>query len=88
VTRRRVVVRGVVQGVFFRDGVQEQARAERLSGWVRNRADGTVEAVFEGPEAAVERVVEWCRTGPPRARVEAVEVTTEKPEDLVGFHVR
>jgi acylphosphatase len=87
VSRRHVVVHGVVQGVFFRDGVREQARAERLAGWVRNCTDGTVEAVFEGPIAAIERVVDWCRTGPPRARVDDVDVRAEDAEGLVGFRV-
>jgi acylphosphatase len=81
------VVRGRVQGVFFRDGVQEQARALGVAGWVRNRAAGTVEAVFEGPRAAVERMIDWCRTGPPRARVDDVEVQWEEPEGLAGFRV-
>ena len=74
-TRVHVVVTGRVQGVFFRDSCRDQARTERVGGWVRNRADGAVEAEFEGPPAAVERVVEWCRSGPPRARVDSVGVT-------------
>ena len=75
-TRVRVVVTGLVQGVFFRDGCQERARAEGVGGWVRNRSDGAVEAEFEGPAAAVERIVAWCREGPRRSRVDDVEVTT------------
>ncbi len=74
-TRVRVVVTGLVQGVFFRDGCQERARAEGIGGWVRNRSDGAVEAEFEGPTAAIERMVAWCREGPRRARVDNVEVT-------------
>ena len=58
-----------------------------MAGWARNRSDGTVEAVFEGPEAAVERVVDWCRHGPPRAQVDEVEVRAEAAEGLVGFRV-
>jgi acylphosphatase len=73
--RARVVANGRVQGVWFRDSCRERARAEGLGGWVRNRGDGAVEAEFEGPRAAVDRLVDWCRTGPPRARVDAVEVT-------------
>ncbi len=73
--RARVVVAGLVQGVWFRDACREQARAARLGGWVRNRSDGAVEAEFEGSPAAVDRLVAWCRSGPPRARVDAVEVT-------------
>jgi acylphosphatase len=76
-----------VQGVFFRDGVRDQARALGVAGWVRNRMDGTVEGAFEGPPAAVERLVEWCRTGPPRAHVDDVEVKWEEPERLAGFRV-
>jgi acylphosphatase len=82
-----VVIRGRVQGVFFRDGAQDQARALRVAGWVRNRSDGSVEGVFEGPRPAVERMIEWCRTGPPRANVEEVEVKWEQPEGLAGFRV-
>jgi acylphosphatase len=73
--RVHVEVTGRVQGVWFRDSCQERARAERVGGWVRNRADGAVEAEFEGPSAPVERMVAWCRTGPPRARVDTVDVT-------------
>jgi len=86
--RVRVVVSGVVQGVFFRDGCREQARSERVAGWVRNRADGTVEAEFEGSPAAVAALVAWCREGPPRARVDAV---TELPCEPLGeraFRIR
>jgi acylphosphatase len=73
--RVRVVVTGRVQGVFFRDGCREQARAEGVGGWVRNRGDGAVEAEFEGSRPAVERLIGWCRSGPARARVDAVEHT-------------
>jgi acylphosphatase len=88
VTRVRVVVTGRVQGVWFRDSCREQARAEGVGGWVRNRIDGAVEAELEGPPAAVDRVVAWCRAGPPRARVEAVEVTKLAPTGERTFHVR
>lgn len=86
-TRVRVIVHGRVQGVFFRDSCREQARALNVAGFVRNRMDGTVEAVFEGPEAAVERMVQWCHQGPARAHVEQVEVTTEAPEGVSGFRI-
>jgi len=76
VVRVRVVARGRVQGVWFRDGCREAAREARVGGFVRNRGDGAVEAEFEGARAAVDRVVEWCRAGPPRARVDTIEVTT------------
>ena len=72
--RVRVVVTGRVQGVWFRDSCREQARSLRIAGFVRNRGDGAVEAEFEGPEAAVTRMVAWCREGPPRARVDDVQV--------------
>jgi acylphosphatase len=86
--RRRLVVHGRVQGVFFRDSVRGRARAHGVAGWVRNRADGAVEAVLEGPPAAVERVVRFCETGPPHAQVERVEVHEEEPEGLTEFAVR
>jgi acylphosphatase len=89
VVRRRVIVRGEVQGVFFRDSTQREARSRGLAGWVRNRSDGTVEAVFEGPPDAVEAMIEWCRSGPSRAEVEDMEVTMEdEPDGLEGFEVR
>ena len=86
--RRRVVVSGRVQGVWFRESCRDAAVAAGVVGWVRNLADGTVEAVFEGPEAAVERAVAWCREGPPRARVDAVDVTAEALVGEAGFRVR
>jgi len=86
--RVRVIVTGRVQGVWFRESTREQATALALGGWVRNRADGTVEAVFEGSRAAVDRVVEWCRRGPRQARVDAVQVAHETPIGEVSFAVR
>jgi acylphosphatase len=85
--RRRVVVHGRVQGVFFRDTTRRQAGSLGVSGWVRNRPDGTVEAVFEGDEEAVSRMVEWARRGPRGADVERVDDTDEPPEGLRGFEV-
>lgn len=85
--RRRVVVHGRVQGVFFRDSVRERARSRGVEGWVRNRPDGTVEAVLEGPPDAVHAVVRFCREGPRGARVRRAEVTDEPPEGLEGFAV-
>jgi acylphosphatase len=87
-TRIHVVVHGHVQGVFFRDTVRRSARDRGVSGWIRNRSDGTVEAVFEGPPDAVEALVELCRSGPPDARVERVELSEETPEGLSGFDLR
>jgi acylphosphatase len=86
--RRRVLVSGRVQGVWFRESCREQAMAVGVSGSVRNLADGRVEAVLEGPPAAVDRVVAWCRAGPGRAQVDAVEVVDEPPVGESGFRVR
>ncbi len=86
--RRRLVVHGRVQGVFFRETARRRALAAGLAGWVRNVPDGTVEAVFEGEPDAVERLVEFCREGPRGARVEWVDVVAEEPEQLAGFDVR
>jgi acylphosphatase len=88
VIRRRTIVHGRVQGVFFRDTTRRQAAARGVAGWVRNRHDGTVEAVFEGEPEAVEGLLAFCREGPRGARVERVEVTDEGPEGLAGFEVR
>ena len=85
--RRRVVVHGRVQGVFFRDSVRQRARARGVDGLVRNRPDGTVEAVFEGPPDAVDALVRFCETGPRGARVSRVEVAEEPPEGLDGFGI-
>jgi acylphosphatase len=85
--RRRVVVHGHVQGVFFRDTVRRRATPARVAGWVRNNWDGTVEAVFEGEPDAVDRLVAFCRTGPRGARVERIEVFEEEQEGLRGFGV-
>jgi acylphosphatase len=83
-----VIVRGLVQGVFFRDSTRRLAQRHGVSGWVANRADGAVEAVFEGEADAVERLVAFSREGPRGAQVESVEVTEEEPEGLSGFAVR
>jgi acylphosphatase len=85
---RRVVVRGHVQGVFFRDSTRRRAQAAGVAGWVSNRADGAVEAWFEGPAEAVERLVAFARRGPRGAAVESVEVVDEEPSGLGGFQVR
>ena len=88
VVRRRVVVHGRVQGVFFRDSARQRARSLGVAGWVRNRADGTVEAVIEGPPDAVEQMLEFLRTGPRSARVDGAVVADEAPEGLSGFEIR
>jgi len=86
--RCRLVVRGLVQGVFFRDSVLRQATSLGVSGWVRNTRDGAVEAVFEGEPEAVARLVEFCQRGPRGARVDDVEVFTESVEGVGGFAIR
>jgi acylphosphatase len=86
--RRRVVVHGRVQGVFFRDSAERMARSAGVSGWVRNRNDGAVEAAFEGEPEAVDRMVAWMREGPRRADVERIEVADEDPVGDSGFRVR
>ena len=85
--RRQVVVHGYVQGVGFRFAVEREARARGVSGWVRNRPDGTVEAVFEGEPADVETLVEFCRRGPRGAVIERVETVGESVEGLSDFRV-
>ncbi|WP_344659620.1 acylphosphatase [Catenulispora subtropica] len=85
--RERAVASGLVQGVFFRDECRAEAVSWKVSGWVRNRVEGTVEAVFEGAQGAVSHMVEWMRHGPDRARVSDVQVFGEEPEGLVGFAV-
>jgi acylphosphatase len=87
VIRRRVLVKGRVQGVWFRDSCRSEAERRGVAGWVRNLSDGRVEAAFEGDDEMVEAMVEWCREGPPRAVVTAVEVVDEPVEGLVGFRV-
>jgi acylphosphatase len=86
--RKRIVVHGRVQGVGFRHTVWRAATARGVAGWVRNRADGTVEAAFEGDGEAVDAVIRLCREGPRGARVEQVESVEEEPEGLNGFSVR
>ena len=86
--RRRVIVHGSVQGVFFRDSARRMAQQRDVAGWIANRRDGTVEAVFEGELEAVDRLVQFMHEGPRGAEVEDVEVTEERPEGLGGFSVR
>ena len=86
--RVRVVVSGLVQGVWFRDSCREQARAHHVGGWVRNRSDGLVEAEFEGPAAAVDRLVAWCRVGPRHANVDTVTTEMVPPIGDQRFRIR
>jgi acylphosphatase len=86
--RRRVLVSGRVQGVAFRAAARAQAHAGGVTGWVRNLADGRVEAVFEGDPAAVAALVAWCHGGPSLAHVDRVDLLDEAPEGLPDFRVR
>jgi acylphosphatase len=86
--RRHVTISGEVQGVFFRETARRKATEAGVAGWITNRSDGRVEAVFEGPAEAVDELVEFCREGPTAATVEDVDVQTEEPESLSGFDVR
>ena len=85
--RAHVYVSGIVQGVAFRYYAQHKAGELGVSGWVKNLPDGRVEAVFEGDDAAVDRLVGWCRRGPDRAHVERVETTAEAPLGEAIFRV-
>ena len=83
---RRLTIRGRVQGVGFRYALADEARERRLSGWVRNRRDGSVEALVAGPESEVEAMIEWARRGPPSARV--TEVSVEPASEVTdGFEI-
>ena len=86
--RSRVVVHGQVQGVFFRDSCRREASSRGVAGWVTNRPDGAVEAVFEGDADAVRTMVDWCRSGPRSADVSSVDETSEEPEGVSRFEIR
>lgn len=86
--RKRVRAHGLVQGVFFRDSTRRAAATRGVAGWVCNREDGSVEAVFEGDPERVESMVELCRRGPGHARVQRLDVVDEPPEGLRGFDIR
>ncbi len=87
-TRAHVHVSGTVQGVMFRATTRDEARKRDVDGWVKNLPDGRVEAIFEGPERAVEGMVDFCHEGSPAARVEDVEVSYEQPAGEDGFRIR
>ncbi|WP_408957874.1 acylphosphatase [Natrinema sp. 74] len=87
-TRAHVFVSGTVQGVYYRANTRDTAREKGVDGWVKNRDDGRVEAVFEGPEDAVDAMIEWCHTGSPAAEVEDVEAEYEEPQGEDGFEIR
>jgi len=87
--RVRVIISGRVQGVCYRANTQEMATELGLSGWVRNRPDGKVEAVFEGTSEKVEKAIDWCRQGPPSAMVTGLEIHNEEPEEhYTGFKIK
>jgi acylphosphatase len=86
--RAHVHVSGTVQGVYFRATTRDTAREHGVDGWVKNRPDGRVEAVFEGPREDVEAMVAFCHDGSPAASVENVEVEYTDPEGHEGFEVR
>ena len=88
VTRAHVKASGRVQGVFFRAETRDRARSLGLSGWVRNAADGSVEAAFEGPSERVRSMLEWCRRGPAHAVVKDLSVDWEEPRGERGFEIR
>ena len=83
--RAWAVIRGRVQGVFFRAETRDRARSLGLSGWVRNAPDGSVEAVFEGDRERIESILDWCRRGPSLAEVDDVDIAWEEPRVEVGF---
>ena len=85
---RRVHVRGLVQGVFFRAWARDEAAALGIKGWIRNCRDGSVEAHIEGNEDAVRQMVERLRQGPPDARVDDLEIDVAEPEGIGSFEVR
>ncbi len=86
--RRRVLAHGQVQGVFFRESLKRLAGERGVCGSARNRADGSVEAVFEGPAGPVEEMVAYCSDGPERARVSRLDVVEEEPMGIAGFTAR
>jgi acylphosphatase len=83
-----MVARGRVQGVFFRDATRARARSAGVSGWARNRSDGAVEVVLEGPPDAVDRMTRFVRQGPGSASVDTIDSHEEEPEGLSGFEIR
>lgn len=84
-TSRRLRIRGLVQGVYYRESMRQRAQELGVTGWVRNRADGSVEAVVQGEAAYVERMIDWARRGPPAARVDAVEIEPANGEPALAI---
>jgi acylphosphatase len=83
-----VIVRGRVQGVWFRESTRQEAERAGVAGWVRNLPDDSVEAILEGPPDAVDRVLAFCRTGPPSADVTSIDIRHEPVADESTFQVR
>ena len=84
-TARRISIRGKLQGVFFREWVVARAKELDISGWVRNRADGSVEVHGSGADAQLERFIDKLREGAPAAQVDGLEIASAVDEDVVGF---
>ncbi|MBK9325348.1 MAG: acylphosphatase [Hydrogenophilales bacterium] len=74
IVTRHLIISGLVQGVWYRESLREAADAQGVTGWVRNRLDGSVEAMVQGEADRVDALIDWCRRGPPQARVEGVEI--------------
>lgn len=88
IARAHLFISGLVQGVFYRATCRDEAAARGLGGWVRNLADGRVEAVIEGEKETVQSLIAWCREGPSGSRVTGVETTWEEPKgEKGGFRV-
>ena len=87
--RAELIIRGRVQGVFYRQSTRETAIGLRLTGWTRNNLDGSVAAVFEGEKQQIDKAIAWCRQGPPAARVSEVDVVwLDFRDEFNGFHIR
>jgi acylphosphatase len=84
----RIIVKGKVQGVFYRASAKEEAAKLGLNGWVANRADGSVEAIASGEKSSVEKFIEWCRKGPVRAQVQEIIVEDAEAYTATGFIVK
>ena len=87
-TRYKIIVKGKVQGVFYRSSTQAKAKELNLSGWVKNEEDGSVVIEAEGEEQKLEKLIEWCKQGPGAAVVNDVEYQEMEPKGVNGFEVR
>ena len=88
-SRVNVIISGRVQGVWFRASTKEKADQLGINGWVRNTSDGNVEAVFEGDEETIQKMLDWCHQGPQYARVENVKITKQEPSnEFSDFSIR